>query len=73
MDTTFQTVEIASVLLSALPRLRPSVAVVLAKFAAGETSELCRRLRGVGAGCGVRGVKCLTVTVDKNQSVKLPG
>jgi len=47
MDTTFQTVEIASALPDALPRLRPSVAVVLAKFAAGETSELGRRLRAL--------------------------
>jgi hypothetical protein len=47
MNTTFQTVEIASVLLDSLPRLQPSIAVVLAKFAAGETSELCRRLRAL--------------------------
>jgi len=53
MDTTFQTVEIASALPDALPRLRPSVAVVLAKFAAGETSELLSQIAGVRAGCGV--------------------
>jgi len=53
MDTTFQTVEILRPVADALPRLRPSVAVVLAKVAAGETSELCSQIAGVGAGCGV--------------------
>ena len=44
MSEPYRTVEIAYALLNSLPRLQLKVAVVL-KYAAGETSELLRRLR----------------------------
>ncbi len=47
MSDKFQTTELARRMLNYLPKLDPKIAIVMSRYASGETTELIRRLNEV--------------------------